>query len=344
MIWHFIIEATPLAHEFVSGWFYRSAAWHNLGTVTATLKSPQEAFALARADWTAEQQPVFLENGTRVPDAHALVRSDTGQIISTCGARYVPVQNEALIRLAEALREEIELQAVCVLRNSKIVTFSGMIGAHSADVRGDRLRMKLSGVNSFDGSRAVSVLLSAIRIECANTWRAATSDANRHEDRYLKVRHTASAERILQQIPAILDVANHRFTATVAECRAMAAAPANPELVQRILEQTYADELAKPVPVERGSNEMRPRTLADIKPAVEIQRGFENVGLLEGETRGLRDATVWRAFNSITNFYRHRNFQGGVRAEGRRFLSNELGDGAETIDRARLACLTATRA
>lgn len=338
-----------MAHEFVSGAFIENE-WHGLGVVNPDFRTPKEMFAAGLADFQVVPRQIYTLAGgipNEVEGFKAIVREDTGTVLSVATNRYTPVQNTSLIRLADALMEvdsRIRMEAVTVLRNSQIVTFTAGL-PNAGQVGGDEIGMRFTAMNSHDAKRSLKAILSMIRVVCANTWQAAQRDADSHANRSITIKHSAQAEQLLNQIPSVLDMATHRFTASIEEMQAMLARPITMETAREALKAVFADELARPIPVQRGSDELRPRQLEDIKAANRIVQLFRSPGLMHGDTETSKPSTAYRLFQCATHYSRHdEHSDSKVRPEGRRYLSNLLGNGADLVESSREACLALTRA
>lgn len=331
-----------MSHKFHSGCFLRDRAWHGLGTVIKDPVPTKEMFRLAQANYTVGREKIQLASTGEVIEGYeAMVREDDGTVLSIQAESYHIIPNDRLIELADAMREDIELNAVCVLDEGRKTTFSGQILSLSKDLKGDEIHMHLSGVNSFDGSTAFTILMSPIRVVCDNTCGWAIQHADQRKDRIIRITHRSNAGEMIRQIPHVLDVANAKFTASIEEIEAMVNKPCDTELFKRMLEITFADELKRPINDVRGDKStQRPRRLTDVVGYDAICNNF--AGDLIGDTPAVQ-GNVWRAFNSITQFYRHQVFSGGKNGVERRFGSYQFGANQRRIQAARQAALAMTR-
>jgi phage/plasmid-like protein (TIGR03299 family) len=174
-----------MAHQFSSGVFcYNKPAWHRLGVVVDGTLSAREAFRMAKADFHVSGRPVFDADMQPIAGYQAITRIDTGRTLSVMTETYTPIQNDSLIRIAEALREDINIDAVCVLSDGRKVTFTAKIrGAEGDVVPGDPVQQYLVGCTSHDGSIPFQLLFSPIRVVCQNTLSAALGVASNQRHR-----------------------------------------------------------------------------------------------------------------------------------------------------------------
>lgn len=340
-----------MAHQFQTGVFlHGTPAWHSLGHVLDGTLPAREAFRLAEADFAVEAQPIYTATGEQIPGHNAIVRLDTNHALSVMTTRYRPIQNEQLIRLAEATREHIDMDAVVVLDEGRKVSFTGKIRANKQAVRrSDEIVQYLVGCTSHDGSVAFSVMFSPVRVVCANTMASALHLAeagNRGKKRRMsRIRHTANAAQMIERLPEIMDFAGQTFTATVEELEVMAKTPCLAAQFNDFCRELYADQLAVPINDVRGdSSTERPRQLDDLPVYHELTHKFSG-GAIGGDMPHMR-GTMYAAYQAVAEFYSHdagRTNDDPVEAARKRLESLWFGPGAKRIDSARTLALAAAR-
>jgi phage/plasmid-like protein (TIGR03299 family) len=333
-----------MAHQFTSGVFlHNEPAWHKLGHVVAGTMPAREAFQLGGALFHVEPRPVFTGNGETVDGYKAITRTDSGAVLSIMSDSYTAVQNDQLLRVAEALREDVEMDAVCVLAEGRKVTFTATIRGAAGEVgKGDEVRQHLVGATSHDGSVAFQVLFSPVRVVCANTLAQALGRAS--ADQVRKIRHTRNAAQLVAKLPEIIDVQRGAFTAGVAELRAMAAKPCTDQLFAAYVAEVFAEQMRGTVNGKRGdATTARPRTVQDL-PAWEALARKWNGALVGGDLPGAR-GTYWGAYNAITEYVSHDagRSRDPIESARQRLESLWFGKGAELTDRAHSLALAATR-
>lgn len=334
-----------MAHQFSSGVFLNGKpAWHRLGVVLDGTLPPREAFNVGGALWQVTGRPVLDTRGQAIAGYQAVTRCDTGDTLSIMSDSYTPVQNDQLLRVAEALRSDIEMDAVCVLAGGRKVTFTARIRGAEAEVRrGDSVAEYLVGATSHDGSVSFQVMFTPVRVVCANTLAAALGGANERNRRAIK--HTRNSAALINRLPEIINVQRRRFTAGIAELEAMAATPCADQQFRDYCAAVFADQLTGTVNDRRGDNSTaRPKTLEDL-PAWESLAQKWQGGLIGGDLPGVR-GTYWGAYNAVTEFASHdagRSRDADTSAR-QRLEALWFGKGADLLDRAHGLALAATRA
>ena len=204
--------------NFTSGWLGNGErAWHGEGVVTEGTLPAREAFETADALFTVEkrelQLPVidpesldvnFTDSGT-----FGVVRTDTQALLGVVSKQYEIVQNDALLRMAEFIREEVDMDSVIVLSNGAKVCFTATLrGASSDIVPGDTVKRRLVGYLGHDGKTGCGACFTNIRVVCQNTLTAALSDASSK----LSVSHKGDANQSFNALIERIDCARQVFT------------------------------------------------------------------------------------------------------------------------------------
>jgi phage/plasmid-like protein (TIGR03299 family) len=337
-----------MAHEFTSGVFTNNqTAWHGLGLVLPGPCSAREGFALAQADWSVISSPIFNGNLEPIEGFQQLTRSDSGAHLAVHPDSYRIIQNEELLRVAEAFEAHASLSAVCVLRGGARVTFSMEITDCAADILpSDEVRAYLVGVTSHDGRIAFQVLFSPVRVVCQNTLAqalgiAASGDAVHR----VKIRHTLNADQLIRGIPQLVDLQRRQFSGGVAELKAMAAQPCRMADFRQYVSTVFADQLTGTTNQERGNPaSARPKVLEDLPQWEILCRKFDG-GAIGAGIPGV-SGTVWGAYNAITEFLTHDagKAKDPGKAAAARLEALYWGDSADRLTVAHRAALAATRA
>jgi len=334
-----------MAHQFSSGVFcYNKPAWHRLGIVVDGTLPAREAFRIANADFQVAGRPVFDADMQPIPGYQAITRMDTGSTLSVMTETYTPIQNESLIRIAEALHEDINMDAVCVLSDGKKVTFTARIrGAEGDVVPGDPVQQYLIGCTSHDGSIPFQLLFSPIRVVCQNTLSAALGIAsNQHRrDNSIRIRHTKNAESLIARLPELVDVRRKQFIGGLDELRHMAATPCSNLQFRQYISTVFADQLQGMVNDVRGdASTARPRVLEDLPAWPSILRKFDGEAI--GSDLLATSGSAWGAYQAVTEYITHESGKGKnpVEAARKRMESIYWGTSADVIIKAHAAAMT----
>lgn len=334
----------PMAQQFTSGVFlHNKPAWHRLGVVVDGSLPAREAFRLAKADFTVATRPVFDADKQPITGYQAITRLDTGTTLSVMAASYTPIQNEALIRIAEALHEDTSMDAVCVLADGKRVTFTARIrGAEGDVVPGDPVHQYLIGCTSHDGSIPFQLLFSPIRVVCQNTLSAAMGLANRPQQKAnsIRIRHTKNADALIRRLPELVDIKRCQFLGGLAELKQMATTPCSESQFRKYISEVFVDQLNGTVNDVRGDHRTaRPKILEDLPAWPSLLKKFDGEAI--GADLPASQGTAWAAYQAVTEYLSHETGRSTNPdlAACKRFESLYWGASAARIDKAHLNAL-----
>ncbi|MFE6020762.1 DUF932 domain-containing protein [Streptomyces sp. NPDC056441] len=208
---HEIEQFTDGTAAFASA---NTSAWHKLGVVTEGAMTAEEAMSLASLNnWNVRLLPLnateITADGTtpvEVPQHFATARTHprTGrtETLGVVGSDYHPVQNEEHAEFLNLLADEsgAHFETAGSLKNGRQV-FLTMKMPESLTIGGnDQIDLYIAAFNSHDGGSAFRIVVTPIRVVCANTQRAAIQGARSS----FVVRHTAGAKARIAQARSAL--------------------------------------------------------------------------------------------------------------------------------------------
>jgi phage/plasmid-like protein (TIGR03299 family) len=346
-----------MSHQFTSGVMaHGQKAWHGLGEVIeGTLPAP-EMFQRAGALFPVEPLQLhagdvanddlldelaaaadreFLSPEERRTHLHEVLqrrlislgdtrigiwRPDTRKVLGTAGPDYRVIPNQRLLDFASALREEVDMDTVVVLREGAKVAFTAKIRGTDAQVgSGDSLYRNIIGYLGHDGSTAFGGKFSNTRVVCRNTLEGAMRGSGGH----FAIRHTDNDIAQIDEVLANIDFARQSFIEVVDEYRAMRDVPMNVELYRHFLEQVYQVPDAKLVDgsTRPGTIEDMPRKWAQLEHAWNYGLGRDLAG----------PGTLYWGLNCVSEVETSQLTKG---AGKRRIHSTLFGSGRSTLTRA----------
>jgi phage/plasmid-like protein (TIGR03299 family) len=299
--------------NFTSGWLGNGErAWHGMGVVTDGTLPAREAFETADALFTVEKRELFFPVlDDEYPDRHphtqmrptgtfGVVRTDTQALLGIVTKQYELVQNEALLRMAEFIREEVDMDTVVVLSDGGKVCFTATLrGATQDIVRGDTVKRRIVGFLGHDGKTGCGAMFTNVRVVCTNTLAAAMGDASAK----VSIRHKTGANTNFDQLITSIDTARETFNNEVELFRQFADTPIEQADFRELLERVYASEIPEGKQID------------DLRKYPKLRRAY--VGGLGA--REFAPYTLWGAVNSITEV--ETSTQVGTRAQQRRQFS-----------------------
>ena len=210
--------------NFTSGWLGNGErAWHGQGVVTPGTLPAREAFETADALFSVEKRELFYltdpvppcTSGARNSNAFGVVRTDTQALLGIVTKQYEPVQNESLLRMAEFIRDEADMDCVIVLSDGAKVCFTATLrGAETDIVPGDTVKRRIVGYLGHDGKTGCGAKFTNIRVVCQNTLTAAMSGTGASSS----ITHKGTANANFDALINSIDVSRQDF---VTECELM---------------------------------------------------------------------------------------------------------------------------
>ncbi|MRR16237.1 MAG: DUF932 domain-containing protein [Deltaproteobacteria bacterium] len=284
-----------MAHLVESMMYVGKTPWHGLGTPIPEDKriSVREAIVAAKLDWHVDLRRVYTEcsEGSAkagILDHFAVCRTSDNTFLGIVGSDYTPLQNEQALEWFQPFLDanESTLETAGSLKGGRQVWALAKIRDGNMDVnQKDSIAHYILLSNAHDGSVAVRVGFTPVRVVCNNTLTMAhDSDASK----LLRVRHTSMLQNNLEQIRETMKVARHEFAATVEQYR---------KLQKRGIDTAGLDRYVRVVfslPDDKGGKELIPK----IVYLFENGRGHQEAG-----------KNYWGAYNAVTeylNYFRGR--------------------------------------
>jgi len=285
--------------EVESMMYYGATPWHRLGKEVAGLATAQEAITAAGLDWDVELIPIHIrENGgyRQVEGQQAIARKTDKKIYGIVGSRYTPIQNrdsfkffDGVVGTGGAVYETagslLEGRRTWILANLK----------DSLGIAGEEIKKYLLLMNSHDGSLALQMFWTPIRVVCWNTLSAALSHAD--GTRFYS-RHTAGAADRIESAKELLGLAQRYYSEFEEKAKMLVQKQLPPAEMPKLLMAAFGTTGAKPVPMVTAN------LMERAKEAIFTGPGADNQKIA---------GTAWQAFNGIAYYADHlRNYRGGT--------------------------------
>jgi phage/plasmid-like protein (TIGR03299 family) len=213
-----------MAHEIENMAYFGQLPWHGLGTTLEVndLYDWPKACVKSGLDWEAELVPLVTADTQADVEHRAVRRKTDGKVLGVVGPRYTVLQNqdafkwfapfleakEAALHTAGSLRQGSRVWVLAKLNRDPLVI-----------AQGDEVEKYLLLSHSHDGSLAVRVGFTPVRVVCANTLAMAhTADASK----LIRVKHTKDVHENLANIREVINLANAEFQATAEQYKVLA--------------------------------------------------------------------------------------------------------------------------
>ena len=299
-----------MSHEFESGFFVNQGAWHGLGTVLHYPPTTAQAIIDAGLDWQVTELPLFFQSEqglTPVSSHKSLIRSTDHQLLGIVSQQYRPLQNHLAFSWFDFLLHDgdVSLESAGSLKDGKRVWILAKINQSTTEIiPNDPVEPYLLLSNSHDGSSAIWIQFTPIRVVCQNTLSYALSRRQQDQElgRAFRIRHQGDLQSKLSQAQTALDFARQKFDAATDDYKAMASYSLNQADLDFYLSLVLDTD-----------------TPQSTRAYPQIVTNFE-------QGRGNHGKTLWDAYNGVTEWLDH---QRGT-SDSKRLESTWFGNSAKT--------------
>lgn len=157
----------------------REKPWHGLGTIVSEAPASREALELAGLDWKVVQRKIYTGDGTLIHGYRANVRDTDEKVLGVVSDRYRVVQNEDAFQFTDTLLGEgVRYETAGSLESGKRVWMLAKL-PNEYIISGDQVSPYLVFSNSHDGSNAIKVAMTPVRVVCSNTLNLALETSKR---------------------------------------------------------------------------------------------------------------------------------------------------------------------
>lgn len=168
-----------MAANVESMFYTREKPWHGLGTKVEEAPTSADALYLAGLDWKVVQEHIFTETGDTILGYRVNVRDSDRKVLGVVSERYKIIQNsEAFAFTDTLLGSGVRYETAGSLQDGRRVWLLARLPREYI-IAGERISPYLVFSNSHDGSGAVKVALTPIRVVCNNTLNLALGTASR---------------------------------------------------------------------------------------------------------------------------------------------------------------------
>lgn len=267
--------------------FVGATPWHGLGNKVEADIGIEDAIVSAGLDWEVGLKDLQTVDG--VPVNHrATYRKSDGSILGVVGPRYTPLQNKDAFDWFQPFLDAGECgihTAGSLHSGQKVWVLAQLNRDNSEIVRGDEVGKFILLSNSHDGTTAIRVGYTPIRVVCVNTLAFAHSHS---DSKLIRIRHTRSSKNNLEQVRDIMDNINAGFEATAEQYRFLASKNFNQADINRYVKIMLGIEGTVDADIKT-----RTRNIMD-----------EILALVEGPKQSATNVrgTWWAAYNGFNEY------------------------------------------
>ena len=293
--------------------YTRDVPWGNLGTKVEEAQTSADALRLAGLDWNVEQEPVFLEGtDTPIPNYKANVRDKDHKVLGIVTDRYKVVQNaDAFAFTDDLIGGDVRYETAGSLKGGRKIWLLAKMP--TAKVAGDDVEPYLCFANTHDGSGAVKVAMTPVRVLCQNTLNLALSTAKRS----WAMKHVGELSAKLDEARLTLELAERYMLCLDAQAHQLANVTVTDEKLEKILSEMF------PCDPEKDS-QRKQNTVKELKDEFMICYFMPDLARFRG--------TGWGVVNAMADMVGHCK----PKRDTGNYQENNWGrimDGHELVDR-----------
>ena len=195
-------------HNLNTMFSVREKPWHYEMTKDKTkiiqeAPTSEEALIAAGLNWDVESVPIFDPYGYEIVGYKANTRDSDKAVLGIVSDRYAIVQNREAFDFTDSLiGEDMHYETAGSLRKGKQIWLLGKMPERY--ICGDKTEPYICFTNTHDGSGAVRVCMTPIRVVCNNTLNMALKSASRA----WSARHVGKIDQKLEEARQTLQLAD----------------------------------------------------------------------------------------------------------------------------------------
>ena len=269
--------------------------WHGLGTVLENAPTIEEGIKIAGLDWDVSLRPIITDDAENISvDTHKIVvREDIRQPLGVVSNNYKVLQNKEAFSFFEPFIENdmASLETAGSLFNGKKVFILAKLNSDNMVVdKNDEIEKYILLSNSHDGSQALRVGFTPIRVVCNNTLSLAE---NTNASQLIRVTHKGNIVETLQDLRETMDLVNQQFIATEEKYRYLATRNVNVNDLKKYVKQVFSVKKIEDIINEKDEKEQieaeRKRLIARVEEIFELEPVHN----------------AWTMYNSVNYYMNH---------------------------------------
>ncbi len=271
----------------VESMFYtREKPWHGLGTRVEEAPSSTDALHLAGLNWKVLQEPIYIDGGKQISGYMANVRDSDRKVLGVVTGRYKIIQNQEAFAFTDALLGNgVRYETAGSLQEGRKVWLLARLPREYI-ISGERISPYLVFSNTHDGSGAVKVALTPVRVVCNNTLNLALSAA----ERSWSMIHTGNIRDKIQEAKNTLFMAEEYMDSLGKEFERLRRQKVTDAQVKEYIEQL--------LPMEKNVTSVQSKNI--IKLREDMKRRYYDAPDLQNV-----GSNAYRFINAVSDFATH---------------------------------------
>lgn len=275
-----------MAANIESLFYVRETPWHGLGTKVLEAPTSADALTLAGLDWQVRQEQVYTDTGEVIPGYKANIRDKDRCVLGVVTDRYKVIQNhEAFAFTDTLLGEGVRYETAGSLQGGKRVWILARLPKEYI-ISGEQISPYLVFSNAHDGSGAVKVALTPVRVVCNNTLNLALDTAKRS----WSMVHTGNIRDKMQEAEQTLFMAEEYMVRLGKEFENLQK--------QKITDKQVAEYIERLLPLEKDATSIQDKNITKLRE--DMAHRYFDAPDLQGVGKN-----AYRFINAVSDFATH---------------------------------------
>ena len=275
-----------MAANVESMFYVRETPWHGLGTKVLEAPASKDALQLAGLNWRVLQEPIYTATEELIDGYKANVRDSDRKVLGVVTDRYRVIQNDEAFAFTDGLLGEgVKYETAGSLQGGRKVWLLAHM-PHEYIISGERISPYLLFSNTHDGSGAIKVALTPIRVVCQNTLNLALAGAKRS----WSMIHTGDIKEKMQEAKDTLFLAEKYMDELGKEFEALR--------MKKLTDKQVMEYIEILLPIEDGSTPQQEKNMKRLREDMKI-RYFDAPDLQEV------GKNAYRFVNAVSDFATH---------------------------------------
>jgi len=274
-----------MAQNFESMFTARQPVWGQIGKKINRARSADEVLRQGGLNWSVVQEPVYAD-GKLIPNCKANVRDSDKTVLGIVSDRYQVIQNSEAFNFIDTLiGEGVRFENVGILQNGRRCFVLAKLPDRYV-INGERIDPYLVFCNSHDGSLALTIFMTPIRILCMNQLNLALKKASRS----WSAKHMGDVQWKLHEAHETLKLAHNYMGALGNEINVMGRIKMPDTKIYSYINEMF--------PVPADASDIQRKNIKQIHDDI-ITRYYEAPDLK------MLDKTAYRFINAISDHATH---------------------------------------
>ena len=275
-----------MAANVESMFYVRETPWHGLGTKVLEAPASKDALQLAGLNWRVLQEPIYTATEELIDGYKANVRDSDRKVLGVVTDRYRVIQNDEAFAFTDGLLGEgVKYETAGSLQGGRKVWLLAHM-PHEYIISGERISPYLLFSNTHDGSGAIKVALTPIRVVCQNTLNLALARAKRS----WSMIHTGDIKEKMQEAKDTLFMAEKYMDELGKEFEALR--------MKKLTDKQVMEYIEILLPIEDGSTPQQEKNMKRLREDMKIR--YFDAPDLQGVGKN-----AYRFVNAVSDFATH---------------------------------------